>query len=68
MDMVEQKTSDTYEDDDCEYDDCEDDDLDDYDWCYECTGLGDDYYVNEDGTLECRCDNCMYNQQRSYNE
>ncbi len=33
----------------------------DYDYCYECTGYGDDYYINEDGELVCRCDECHYN-------
>lgn len=30
----------------------------DYDYCYECTGFGDDYYYNEGGELVCRCDDC----------
>lgn len=34
------------------------DDFDDYDWCYECTGNGDDYYINDDGELVCACDGC----------
>lgn len=25
---------------------------DDYDYCYECTGYGDDYYLDEDGELQ----------------
>lgn len=36
---------------------------DDYDYCRECTGYGDDYhvYVDEDGELQCACDNCPLN-------
>ena len=34
---------------------------DDYDKCYECRGLGDDYYVSEDGELVCFCDDCPCN-------
>ena len=34
----------------------------DYDYCYECTGYGDDYYINEDGELVCRCEECHYNE------
>lgn len=26
----------------------------DYDYCYECTGYGDNDYENEDGELTCR--------------
>ena len=33
----------------------------DLDWCYECTGLGDDYYFDEDGELVCACDECVCN-------
>lgn len=29
--------------------------------CYECTGYGDDYSVDEDGELVCNCDTCSYN-------
>lgn len=32
-----------------------------YDYCYGCTGYGDEYYYNEDGELVCLCDNCPYN-------
>lgn len=34
----------------------------DYDYCYDCTGYGDDYYYNEDGELICRCEECQYNE------
>ena len=41
-------------------------DLDDYeeyqyDYCYECGGYGDDYYMDEDGELVCRCPECPMN-------
>ena len=45
--------------------DIEDDDpWDDYDWCYECTGYGDDYSYDEDGELVSNCDNCPNNPNR----
>lgn len=28
------------------------------DVCYECTGYGDDYFINDDGELECYCPYC----------
>lgn len=34
---------------------------DDYDYCYECQGYGDDYFVNDDGELECYCSQCSCN-------
>lgn len=35
----------------------------DYDYCYECTGYGDDYYYGEElGDLVCACDDCLYNE------
>lgn len=40
------------------YDDHEEDS---YDYCYECSGYGDDYYVDEDGELVCRCPECPMN-------
>lgn len=45
-----------YDDDyyaDDNYDDC-------WDICYECQGYGDDYFVNEDGELECACEDCPF--------
>ena len=39
----------------------EDDMLDALDYCYECSGYGDDYYINDDGDLECRCPECPMN-------
>lgn len=38
-----------------------DDWWDDYDdTCYECQGYGDDYYVDENGELECHCFDCPF--------
>ena len=37
-------------------------DDDDYDVCYECTGYGDDYWINDDGELECMCSICPFNE------
>lgn len=33
------------------------DDYDD-DYCWECSGYGDDYFINDDGELECYCPYC----------
>ena len=30
-------------------------------YCYECNGLGDDYYLDDDGELACACPECMFN-------
>ena len=30
------------------------------DYCYECTGYGDDYFINDEGELECYCFQCPY--------
>ena len=40
---------------------CDDYELDDYDYCYECSGYGDDYHVDDDGELVCRCPTCLMN-------
>lgn len=32
-----------------------------YDHCYECTGYGDDYYMDENGDLICYCPECPFN-------
>ena len=47
-----------FEDEDNDYDPMVDD------ICYECTGYGDDYVVNEDGELECVCDTCPFGSQK----
>lgn len=31
------------------------------DYCYECSGYGDDYYFDEDGDLVSACDDCPFN-------
>lgn len=31
------------------------------DYCYECGGYGDDYFVNDRGELECYCPYCHKN-------
>ena len=40
----------------------------DYDICYECQGLGDDYYFNEDGELVSACDGCIFNERDDEDE
>lgn len=35
--------------------------FDNYDYCYECSGYGDDYSVNKDGELEFNCPTCPMN-------
>lgn len=32
----------------------------DADYCYECTGYGDDYYFDDDGNMVCACDECPF--------
>jgi len=44
------------------------DEWDDYDHCYECSGLGDDYCINDDGELESMCDTCPFNPDRIVDE
>lgn len=36
-----------------------------YDYCYECSGYGDDYSLNDDGELECYCSDCLMNPLNS---
>ena len=53
-----------YDDYDDEYDcdeEYEHDYWDNYDWCYECTGYGDDYFINDEGELESACETCPHN-------
>lgn len=33
----------------------------DDDYCYECTGYGDNYYEDKKGNLVCRCSGCPMN-------
>lgn len=46
--------------DDC-YLDGFDDIYEELDPCYECGGYGDDYFINDDGELECCCPTCPFN-------
>ena len=34
---------------------------DDFDSCYECSGYGDDWYLDENGELVHACDDCPLN-------
>lgn len=38
------------------------DELYDYDYCYECQGYGDDYYMDENGEWVSACDDCPHNK------
>jgi hypothetical protein len=40
------------------------DDWDELDVCYECGGYGDDYFINDDGELECYCPYCYVTKMR----
>lgn len=46
--------------------DLDDYEEDPYDYCYECSGYGDDYYMYEDGELVCRCPECLMNPDYDY--
>lgn len=57
---------DSEDEDRCTYDeygeeDCYGDNY--YDICYECSGYGDDYYINEDGELVSACLTCPFGQR-----
>lgn len=57
----------TYDDYENKYDcdeEYEHDFFEDFDWCYECTGYGDDYFINDEGELECACPTCPHNTNR----
>ena len=41
---------------------CDDYEEDPYDYCYECSGYGDDYYMDEDGELITQSDE-LYNSE-----
>lgn len=49
-------------DDDYDYEAEDDRDWYEEDHCYECTGYGDDYFINDEGELESACPTCPYNQ------
>lgn len=34
------------------------------DICYECTGYGDDYYMDDDGNLVSACSDCPFNKDK----
>lgn len=53
---------DVYDDDD----DCEDDD--EWDYCYECSGYGNNYYEDEDGELVWHCPKCIMNPNLDWYE
>lgn len=36
--------------------------MEDDDRCYECTGYGDDYYLDDNGEWVSACDECPYNK------
>lgn len=36
--------------------------------CYECTGYGDDYYLDENGEWVSACDDCPLNQYTDEDE
>lgn len=36
--------------------------------CYECTGYGDDYYLDEDGEWVSACDDCTNNTDWSVDD
>lgn len=36
----------------------------DPDYCWECSGYGDDYYIDAYGELVCACDDCWNNPSR----
>ena len=44
------------------------DDWDDYDHCYECTGYGDDYYLDEHGEWVSACYDCPFNGMEDYDD
>ena len=38
------------------------------DRCWECSGYGDDSYVDENGELQCACDTCPFNHYNDREE
>lgn len=38
--------------------------MDEADYCYECQGYGDDYYIDENGELVSSCLDCLFNPMR----
>lgn len=39
-------------------------DEDEFDYCYECEGYGDDYFVDKNGELVHKCETCPNNPFR----
>lgn len=37
---------------------------DNSDVCFECSGYGDDYFINDEGELECACNTCWVMRDR----
>lgn len=35
--------------------------MDDYEYCYECTAYGDNYFEDENGKLVSACGGCIHN-------
>ena len=46
----------------------EDDIWREYERCYECSGYGDDYFINDEGELESACPKCPFNPHRYDND
>ncbi len=40
--------------------------MDDYEYCYECKGYGDDYYLDENDEWISSCPGCPYNAMEDY--
>lgn len=38
------------------------------DYCYECTGYGEDYFIDENGELVSACDECWVTQRRELDD
>lgn len=55
----EENSVETYEEEDLDGD-CEDEAYPWDDYCYECSGYGDDYSVDENGELVCNCLTCPF--------
>lgn len=57
-------TYDDWDEGDFDYEADDISNLDDDDYCYECGGYGDDYFINDDGELESACPTCPHNRYR----
>ena len=36
--------------------------------CYECSGYGDDYKIDDNGNLVCNCKECPFNPDKAESE